>query len=73
MTKKRKSAKPVGSRPQGVRWRVAVSDPVVVLAVSAFACLNVLAAAGVDVETAAAAVIAVLLTVSKVCTTLGLQ
>lgn len=50
-----------------------MSDPVVVLAVSAFACLNVLAAAGVDVETAAAAVIAVLLTVSKVCTTLGLQ
>ncbi len=73
MTKKRRPAKPVGSGPRRIEWRAAVTDPVVMLAMSSYACLSALAAAGVDVETAAAAIVVVLLAVSKVCTKLRLQ
>lgn len=71
MGKKRHSAKPAEPM-RGITARYATgSTAAVALTTTSYTCLSVLATAGVDVNTAAGAIVAVLLAVSKVCTSLG--
>lgn len=51
----------------------AQNNAVVTLSVTSYTCLSVLATAGIDVKTAAAAIVVVLLAVSKVCASLGFR
>lgn len=69
--KKQHKDKPVGTI-EGIALRLSAQNQVAVaLSVASFACLGVLAAVGIDVKVGAGAIVAVLLAVTKVCTSLG--
>lgn len=71
MVKKRPPATPADStHPANSRY-AAICMVAVALALTSYMCLSVLTAAGVDVTTGAGAIVAVLLAVSKVCSSLG--
>lgn len=71
MTKKQPMDKAVATT-DGVALRLAAQNKAAVaLSVASFCCLGVLAAAGIDVKVGAGAIVAVLLAVTKVCTSLG--
>lgn len=73
MAKERRTSKAIETL-EGIALRyTAQNNAVVTLSVTSYTCLSVLATAGIDVKTAAAAIVVVLLAVSKVCASLGFR
>ncbi len=71
MAKKRRSGKPLEPIHVITARYGSENTTAVALTMASFTCLSVLATAGVEVNTATGAILAVLLAVSKVCKSMG--